>query len=915
MKITHSLIIVCSLVLGMASTAAAEQGRVQFLQQGDRITVANDYVERVWLTTDGTLKSEQFTNRLAQRSYTLCGEEFEIDLSFARLKYDAENPVRLTSRDFKISTVETAETPSGGRRVLLHLELRRPISDETGLQATVVYELNPDDFYTRQWIELKATGKGTLFLDAVWPHVNHWSPGGFRLGGLGQPLLSDDLFLGLEYPSSINSAQDGEVKLGSRLGLNIPAEGFKSEAVVLGVAARGNAHAAFMDYVQQVRRAAPRPFILYNTWYDLPGVEMTSAKVLERIPILEKNLFERYPLRLDSFVLDDGWDDPQNLWRVDRQRFPGGFHDLVGALGENGSKLGIWFGPLGGYGGGPATNRSVRIATGRRQGMEISSNEDYFCLAGKNYSAYLRDSMLRLIRDYGVNYFKLDGIPFACSAPDHGHPVGIYSREAYVRSVIDLVKALDAANPQAFIGLATGPWLSPWWLRYADTVDYGGDDFAYLDAVPSLTPRQSALSYNDSVLYRNYAEKQVQFPMSSLDGEGIIKGTYNLLGGENEPLEDWQDTVVSFAGSGLMRADLYLSPSILKLQEWEALGRSLAYFEANAHPLLDNSTWVLGNPAAGEAYGFVHSGASKSIVMLRNPSLEPARVRLPLTSENGFVPFTQPQEAEVVFPFREVLAGEFRDSDTLAVTLDGFEQRVIEFRPRDAHHAAIEGVRYSVRAVDREGAHLAVFGEPGTSVPAYFPGDAGLAIVEVDGKKASQETAGVGGKLLLRFGEGKGGSIQPRFSEPSIRIGGTDEKGRDVQAVFAVQIPTDFENNQVGLLVQSPQALGDVKAELKVNGKAASPAIRKGERQFWYWCGIDLVAGSYRLELTLHLPAGHAPSPRVSGWLRTRHRLASRELVLKAGAGQGMNSATSDPLPASSGIERKTYRLFDEVLE
>jgi hypothetical protein len=549
----RSTMVAIGAAITFLSAAVAGQGPVQIARNGDLITLSNDYLERLLQTTDGTLSSARFTNRPSHRTYTLRGDEFEIDLVFGQLHSDSEMPQRISSRDLKVSSLETADTPQGGRRILVHLDPRHPISGYTGLEVTAIYELNPGDFYTRQWIQLKITGKGTLFLHAVWPHVSHWSPSLFRLGGLGEPLLSDDLFLGLEYPSSLNTECRGDVKLGSIVGSNIPPEGYTSEPVVLGVAPPENAHEAFMEYVQRIRVSAPRLFVLYNTWYDLQGTVMNSQNVLERIPTLEEHLLRRYSLKLDSFVLDDGWDDPKNLWRIEEQRFPDGFHDLVAALESHHSKLGIWFGPLGGYGGAPATDRAVRIATGRRLGMEVNSNDEYLCLAGKNYSRYLRDSMLEMIRNYGANYFKLDGIPFACSEPDHGHPVGIYSREAYVRSVIDLARGLHATNPQAFIGLATGPWLSPWWLRYGDTVDYGGEDFAYLDAVPSFSARQSAMSYNDSVLYRIYAVRHAQFPMSSLDGEGIIKGAYNLLGGENKPLEDWQDAVIGSMGSRMVK--------------------------------------------------------------------------------------------------------------------------------------------------------------------------------------------------------------------------------------------------------------------------------------------------------------------------------------------------------------------------
>ena len=55
------------------------------------------------------------------------------------------------------------------------------------------------------------------------------------------------------------------------------------------------------------------------------------------------------------------------------------------------ASLGFWFGPIGGY-----DQRQVRIATGKAEGMEITSNGQYLCIAGKNYSRLLSDTMLQV---------------------------------------------------------------------------------------------------------------------------------------------------------------------------------------------------------------------------------------------------------------------------------------------------------------------------------------------------------------------------------------------------------------------------------------------------------------------------------------------------------------------------------------
>jgi hypothetical protein len=142
-----------------------------------------------------------------------------------------------------------------------------------------------------------------------------------------------------------------------------------------------------------------------------------------------------------------------------------------------------------------------------------------------------------------------------------------------------------------------------------------------------------------------------------------------------------------------------------------------------------------------------------------------------------------------------------------------------------------------------------------------------------------------------------------------------DDKGDDARVSLTVQIPADSHTATFGLLLQSAQPLGEVRAELQVNAKVVLLSSRKSGQGLWYWYGAELGAGSQRLEFMLHLPAGLPAPPRVSGWLRVRRKLASRELDWKFKPGQQVEDLPSDPLPASSDTERKTYRVFDEDLQ
>ncbi len=651
---------------------AAAAGPVEVRTNAASVVLANDFLERTISLADGDVGTRQFLNKITGRAYSLRGAEFEIKLNYERLGYSfgSENPRAFTAAGTRVASHNVEDTPTGGKRLTLHLAPSR------GLAIDLVYELNPADFFTRQWLQLAKSQQGTLFLEWVAPASNEWGVPRFSLGGFGQPLFAEDLFLGLEYPTGLNTNTGADVTLGSNVGINIPDGGYTSEPAVIGVAPSGMVHQKFLDYVSRIRVAPVRPYLLYNSWYDLQRLAMNHDNTLERVPTFQKLLLSKYGLHLDSFVLDDGWDDMHKLWAIDQQRFPGGFTDLTNALKSIDSHLGIWFGPIGGY-----DQSAVRIATGKADGMEITSNGRYFCIAGKNYGRLLSDTMLKYQKDYGINYFKLDGIAFGCNESGHGHPQGVYSDEATARSFIDMLGKVRAQDPKVFLNITTSIWLSPWWLRYADTVWMGGSDSGYLPSVPTLAQRQSAISYRDSVLYDDFVTHKAQFPISSLMTHGIIKGKANMLGGEKEQIEDWRDEVVHYYSVGNMMYELYISPEILSQEEMDVLGNVTKWAEANAHPLLDNSTMVGGDPAQREPYGYVHSIPAKSIITLRNPFVRPRTMKLKIDESNGFQKFEGLQSIAVQYPSYKLAAASVKFGETVSFDLDAYEQLVAEMRP------------------------------------------------------------------------------------------------------------------------------------------------------------------------------------------------------------------------------------------
>ena len=836
------------LLFFLAAATVLAAGPVYVHTTGSAIVLGNDYLERTISIADNDLGTRQLLNKLTGRAYSLRGDEFELKLNYERVGYNFgnENPRVVTAAGARLAGQKTDDTPAGGKRITLHLAPAR------GATIDLVYELNPADFFTRQWVHIAKPQQGTWFLDWLAVARNEWGVPRFTLGGFGQPLFAEDLFLGLEFPTGVNTASGDEVTLGSSPGINIPDAGYTSESAVMGVAPAGLVHRQFLDYVARMRVAPARPFLLYNTWYDYPRLKMNGGNTVARVSDFQKLLLSKYGLHLDSFVLDDGWDDMHKLWVIDQQRFPNGFRDLTAALKTIDSKLGIWFGPIGGY-----DQSQVRIATGKAANMEITSNGRYLCIAGRNYSRLLGDTMLQYQKEYGINYFKLDGIAFGCNEPDHGHPLGIYSDEATARTFIGMLEKLRAADPKVFLNITTSIWLSPWWLRYANTVWMGGSDSGYLPSVPTLAQRQSAVSYRDSVLYEDFVTHHAQFPISSLMTHGIIKGQANMLGGDKEQIEDWRDEVVHYYSVGNMMYELYISPDILSVAEMDVLGNTTKWAMANAHPLLDNSTMVLGDPAQREPYGYVHSTAEKSIVTLRNPFVRPRSVKLKLDELNGFAKVEGPQVLEIQYPYRKIASSAAKFGDTLTFDLGSYEQIVFELYPAAANQSRIEGVRFSV---------------DGSAVHTYAPSGAG----------------------------------DLTFSPVSLRTEGAAGEARTVHLSTTVQVPSDYRQVRFAVLLEPDQENRGVKADGADSGQPLLLSTENGNRGVWHWFYTNLPPGKHSVDLTVHIPASPAGA-RISAWLLTRRTLASKEMPTQAIPSPSL-------LPADSGIERATYSLIEETI-
>lgn len=346
----------------------------------------------------------------------------------------------------------------------------------------------------------------------------------------GSPIISRDslLFLGAEHPLSINGVTRDEpdkAVVGTSylpsVQPGVHATGLTS--AVGAVSERSQFRRDFLSYIEATRAHPSRPFLHYNSWFDFASWQepnasfadrhMTETICIDRVKWFGKELVQKRGVQMDTFLLDDGWDDQKSLWKFNADTFPRGFDQVkIAAAEEAHAGVGVWISPWGGYGDAKET----RIRAARAQGFETAMMEGTgvgFSLSGPKYYKRFCDIMLEMVRRYGVNMFKVDGIGF-----EGNHTTISLEMEGMLRLIAQLRADGD---PALFVSLTTGTWPSPYWLQYGDSIWRGHGD---LGLEGEGTRRQMWVTYRDAVVFHLVARRASLMPLAGLMLHGVVLG-------------------------------------------------------------------------------------------------------------------------------------------------------------------------------------------------------------------------------------------------------------------------------------------------------------------------------------------------------------------------------------------------------
>lgn len=382
---------------------------------------------------------------------------------------------------------------------------------------------------------------------------------------------------------------------------------------VIGLVAEGQPRRSFLAYSERERAVPWRPYPVYISWYELnidrnndPNytANMNVQQCTDIVKQWKTHLFDKHGLAPKAFVWDDGWDQ-YGTWTFNKN-FPNGFFEPDSVARLQGSGIGGWLGPVGGYGKSGDYRRAYWSTRG---GMQLS-NPAY-------YKVFL-DACNYMIDHYDFRFFKYDGISaqFSSVGPDASN-AGIENAEG----IIAIEKTIREKKDDIFFNTTVGTWASPFWFQVTDAVWRQENDYSTIGN--NTSDRENWITYRDRLVYQNFVQNSPICPINTLMTHGFILSTFGNVSKDMSYKSVLNELRCAFAcGSGMVELynDYALMNSIQGGKLWDDLAECIRWQEANKDVLPDIH-WVGGNPWDGSkanVYGWASWNGKKATLALRN---------------------------------------------------------------------------------------------------------------------------------------------------------------------------------------------------------------------------------------------------------------------------------------------------------
>lgn len=560
------------------------------------------------------LASVVLTDKLNGLTYDLGARPFSLKVT--ELNEDTDEA---TGRTLTILPTDLEAGAMTVQRLAADPNSRRLVERSNGTRVQIPYSTTKDGLQLTWWAEVRDGHPYARIGLSITPRHGNYplreitildfeAPDAHVAGTVkGAPVVAagNRLFAGIEHPLGKNETADGRVVSRMIRKTDMPRRATSVLSAVVGVSNPTQLRRTFqLGYLNEERARPYGAFLNYNTWYDSFFDRYDEKQVMDIVKQYGDELVKKRGVKLDSFLFDDGWDDTKTLWQFN-SGMPNEFRKVRRLSESFGASPGVWFSPWGGYG----KPKELRLAAA---GGKFETNESGFALAGPKYYEHFKNMCLHMIRDNGVNHFKLDGT----SGVETLIPGSRFASD--FEAIINLIEEMRRERPDLFVNLTTGTWASPFWFGIADSIWRGGWDHEFMG---EGTQRNQWITFRDAMIYANNVAVSPLFPINSLMTHGVI---YTKKARDLQTVQgnDLDNEIWSGFGSGTQMQEIYVSPNLLTKGQWDTLAAAAKWARANDKTLVDTH-WVGGDPAKLAVYGWASWSPEKGILVLRNPSASP----------------------------------------------------------------------------------------------------------------------------------------------------------------------------------------------------------------------------------------------------------------------------------------------------
>ena len=605
---------------------------------------------------------------------------------------------------------------------------------ENGKKLTISYEpyeingvtydidqvvvLKSSDHYMRSFLEISVSDKDKAQIDyidtdrfvlpedaqGVWCHPDDSEISSMWIGQhelmLGQPVYVNGLFMGSEFPATDNIIDDNTVQIRYYSGKTFTRMQQDNQLTTDGKlvtwqnvigAAQGTETSVvqtdFFDYIEDI--ATPTEFRKqYNSWYD-NMMNISDESIEKSFSGAEKGLSENGVEPLDSYVVDDGWNNyydgvytatpgtdrgttpnQTGFWEFN-SKFPNELYTSSSLSNKFQSTFGVWVGPQGGYNYFGTFSKFLE-SKGTGYVQHNSALGDVVCTGSRKYIKNFEERFVDYQTRFNIDYWKWDGFASRpCNDTSHDHMVGgdqnMYFTSDMWEAWTDLFEHARAARAKEgkglFINATCYVNLSPWLLQWVNTIWL--QDSGDTGQLGTGERHQQKIYYRDQVYYQLYKQNQIQFPLKNIYNHDPI---YGVSDGSSATTEVFREFLFANAVRGTAFWELYYSPSLMDDAKWKVTADALAWAEEN-HEVLKNAK-LFGNQPREGVYGYSSWNGDEGIVSFTNPTDQEQTYSLEITDVVGAQPTLKDATGIQVYPYAQGnIEGTLSYGDTITVTL------------------------------------------------------------------------------------------------------------------------------------------------------------------------------------------------------------------------------------------------------